>query len=80
MDDGSLLLVEDALHLVDGFVDLLLDLACLLLDRTGLAVRSALRLQVPVAGRAVLHYPPRCCRKLGRWLEHLYSGIHLPIR
>jgi hypothetical protein len=42
MDDEPLLLLKDALHLVDAFVDLVLDLADLLFDLTGLAVRFAL--------------------------------------
>jgi hypothetical protein len=42
--------VEDA-HLVDGLVDILLDLANLLLDFTGLAVRCSFCFQVLVPGQ-----------------------------
>jgi hypothetical protein len=49
--ESYLLLVKDALHLVNGLVDLLLDLADLLFDLTGLAVRCALFLQVLIPGQ-----------------------------
>ena len=51
MDYEFLLLVKDALHLVDALVNLLFDLADRLFDLTGLAVRFALCRQVLVPGR-----------------------------